>query len=366
MIVRTDFDVPLMHGAVVQDARIRASIPTIKYLLSKKALQIIIVSHAGRPHGRRVPSLSLAPIAEHLCELLGKPVAVAKDCISSSIPNQRLVVLENLRFHPGEESNNARFASLIAKHGDLFVNDAVAVMHRKHASMVGIPAYLPSYAGLHVEHEVEALEKWLAKPKHPFLAILGGAKADKMNLLNHMLAKSDAVFVMGVLGNILLKAQGKNAGRVDAQKKDVLEAKRICSHPKLVLPSDAICAKAPGKPHTIRIVPIEDVPAGYRIFDVGPATLTHLFELIDQAKTIFWAGTPGMYEDPHFATGTNLVAKWMARSNAVTVVAGGDTGAAVHRLGLAGKMTHISTGGGAALAFVEGKKLPGLEPLKAR
>lgn len=365
VLVRTDFDVPIQNGRIVDDARIVHAIPTLKYLLKKKASRIIIISHAGRPHGRPVSSFSLAPMARHLSTLLHHDVMFVKDCLTPTPPQSRIVLLENLRFYPQEETNEFHFSKQLARHADLFVNDAFAVMHRKHASMAGIPHHIPSYAGLHVSDEVKKLTLYLSKPKHPFLAIIGGGKPDKITLLNHLLKKANIIFAGGVLGNLLLNAQGKKLGAHTFDRKELRMAKRLCNHPRLILPNDAICAQAPDKPHTIRIVPIEDVPKTHLVLDAGPATLTHLYELISQSKTILFAGTPGMYENPHFATGTNLIVKWMARSKATTIIAGGDTGASVRQLGLEATMTHVSTGGGASLAFIQGKKLPGLEPLKA-
>lgn len=368
VLLRADLDVPLRNGKVADNTRIKAGLETIRYLLSHKASQIIIIGHAGRPHGKRILGLSLRPIAAQLSTLLKKPVGFLPDCLSKEPSRERIVVLENLRFHIEEEKNNPAFAKALAKKADIFVNDAFGDLRGPHASMVGIPKYLPSYPGFHINYEVSTISKLFARPKRPYLAIIGGGKTDKMPLVKLLLSKADTVVVGGVLGNILLKAQGKNAGKINIksiQKKDFIEARNICKNPKLVLPCDAICAQESNRPDTIRIVPIEDVPPTHRILDMGPATLTHIFELISESFTILWAGTPGMYEDPHFATGTNLIAKWMARSTGVTVTAGGDTGTAVHRLDLLAKMTHVSTGGGAALALIEGKKLPGLELLKA-
>lgn len=363
VLLRADLNAPLSGGSVSDDTRIRAILPTVKLLLSKKAKRIILMSHLGRPKGGYDKKYSLAPVAAHLSKLLGQRVALAKDCVDHELPDNKIVLLENLRFHPEEEKNDKKFAKKLAMHGDVFVNDAFGTMHRAHASVEAVTRYLPSYAGLLVEKEVLMLGSALAKPKRPMLAIIGGGKADKIPLVKQMIEKADTIAVLGVLGNIMLAARGEHSGKPTINRKDILAAKRFCNNPKIVLPSDAICARKPEDASSMRILPIEEIPKTHMILDCGPATMTHIHELINGSKTIFWAGTPGMYEDPHYSTGTNLIAKWMARRKAVTVTAGGDTAAAVTKLGLENAMSHVSTGGGAAVAFVEGEKLPGLAPL---
>jgi len=366
ILLRADLNAPLSSGNVSDDTRIRAVLPTIKLLLSKKAKKIILMSHLGRPEGRHNKKYSLAPVAARLSRLTGQKVALAKDCVDVTLPDNKIVLLENLRFHPEEEKNDKKFAKKLAAHGEIFVNDAFGTMHRAHASVEAVTRYLPSYAGLLVEKEVMMLGSALSKPKRPMLAIIGGGKADKIPLIEQMVKKADTVAALGVLGNIMLAARGEHSGKLSAGKKEIRLAKKFCNNRKIILPSDAICARKPEDVSSMMILPIKDVPKTHMILDCGPETMILIHGLIKRSKTIFWAGTPGMYEDPHYSTGTNLIAKWMARRKAVTVTAGGDTAAAVAKLGLENKMSHVSTGGGAAVAFVEGEKLPGLAPLIKR
>ena len=378
VFVRADLNVPLEDGRVTDDNRIRASLPTIVNLLERGA-SVILASHLGRPKGKVVDPLRLRPVAERLSQLLGRPVRMTGDALGPGVqvavdklrPGD-LLLLENLRFHATEEANDPEFAKALAGLADLYVNDAFGAAHRAHASTEGITHYLPAVAGLLMEREVDALTRLLRKPTRPFHAIIGGAKVSgKLEVLTALLARCQAVLLGGGMANTFLAAKGYNLGKslVEAEQLDNAakifeEARR--KRVRLMLPVDAVVAPQVHHRAKTRVVPIADVPKDQIVVDIGPATIKAYSDHLSKAKTVFWNGPMGVFEMPQMADGTNAIAKLLARrsrAGVVTIVGGGDSVAAVERLGLADRMTHVSTGGGASLEFIEGKTLPGVAAL---
>ena len=378
VFVRADLNVPLEDGRVTDDNRIRASLPTIVNLLERGA-SVILASHLGRPKGKVVDPLRLRPVAERLSQLLGRPVRMTGDALGPGVqvavdklrPGD-LLLLENLRFHAAEEANDAEFAKALAGLADLYVNDAFGAAHRAHASTEGITHYLPAVAGLLMEREVDALTRLLRKPTRPFHAIIGGAKVSgKLEVLTALLARCQAVLLGGGMANTFLAAKGYNLGKslVEAEQLDNAakifeEARR--KRVRLMLPVDAVVAPQVHHRAKTRVVPIAEVPKDQIVVDIGPATIKAYSDHLSKAKTVFWNGPMGVFEMPQMAEGTNAIAKLLARrsrAGVVTIVGGGDSVAAVERLGLTDRMTHVSTGGGASLEFLEGKTLPGVAAL---
>jgi phosphoglycerate kinase len=377
ILVRVDFNVPLdiRTGTISDDSRIRAVLPTIKYLVKHKA-KVIICSHLGRPDGKVVGGLRMAPIAQRLSQLIDLPVSTASDCIGAdvekSVNNLKpgdILVLENLRFHAEEEANDSSFAQALAKLADIYVDDAFGTAHRAHASTVGVAKYLPAVAGFLMEKELEALGSLLTSPEHPFVALLGGAKvSDKIDLIQNILGKVDLLLVGGGMAATFLKAQGYEVGfsLVEADKqglaRELMEAAKR-NGGVLFLPTDVIVASNISQEAKGEVVGVNNIPANKNIVDIGPQTV-ELFSLkIRQCRTVFWNGPMGVYEIKQFATGTKAMAELMASLKATTVVGGGSTAEIVEEMNLASKMTHVSTGGGASLKFLEGKSLPGVTVL---
>ena len=380
VLVRADFNVPLDEntGAITDDSRIRATLLTIKYLIDRKA-RVILCSHMGRPKGEVVTKLRLAPVAQRLSQLLGQKVALAPDCIGPEVEKvvQKLrggdvLLLENLRFHPEEEANDASFAQALARLADIYVNDAFGASHRVHASIVGVASYLSAVAGLLVEKEIKVLEGILANPGHPFAELTGGAKvSDKIGVLENTMNKVDYLLIGGGMAATFLKAKGYEVGLslMEDDKQDFaakLTDKAAQRGVRLLLPVDVVVADEINVEAKVKVVSVEDIPPDWRIVDIGPRTIRIFSEELRRCKTIFWNGPMGVYEIARFAQGTQAMAKLLASLKATTVIGGGSTAEVVTEMKLADKMSFVSTGGGAALRFLGGEKLPGVEALLER
>ncbi len=373
VLVRVDYNVPIKDGKVGDDTRIRAAMPTVEYLL-KNGAAVILCSHLGRPKGGPEPKYSLRPVAEHLSGLLGKPVAFAEDCVgpvaekaAKALKPGSVLLLENTRFHPEEEKNNPEMAKQLAALADLYVNDAFGSAHRAHASTEGVAHHLPAVSGFLMEKELAYLGRALADPERPFLAIMGGAKiSDKIAVIQNLLTKVDSLLIGGGMANTFFKAQGLKVGDslVEAEALDTASGLLKSAGDKLVLPVDCVIADRFDAEAQSKVVPVDQVPDGWRILDIGPATVAHFSNRLAAAKTVVWNGPMGVFEFPRFAEGTFAVARVLAGlKGATTIIGGGDSAAAVEQSGLAAKMSHISTGGGASLEFLEGKQLPGVVAL---
>jgi phosphoglycerate kinase len=376
ILVRVDFNVPLdpKTKAIADDIRIRESLPTIKYLLDNKA-RVILCSHLGRPKGRDKDS-SLAPVARRLSQLLGQDVAMADDCIGPAVEEQaaalkegRVLLLENLRFHPEEEKNDPAFAQALARLADVFVNDAFGTAHRAHASTEGVTRFLPSVAGFLIQKEIEVMGKALQNPDRPFTAITGGAKiSDKIDVLQNILEKVDSLLVAGGMAATFLKALKYDMGQSLVENEKVGAAQQLMDKARargirLLLPEDAVVASKfeAGAEH--RIVSVDKVPPGWYVMDIGPRTIDTFAAELRQSRTIIWNGPLGVFEFPQFRQGTEAIASVMGSVDAITIIGGGSTAEAVQEMGLADRMTHVSTGGGASLTFLEGKPMPAIVAL---
>jgi phosphoglycerate kinase len=369
VLVRADFNVPLDQGKVQDDTRIRASLPTIRYLAEHQAC-VILCSHLGRPGGKVNPDLRMDPIGWRLSELLDLPVTKLDDCIGTEVEQAvtgmrsgEILLLENTRFHPGEKENDPDFAQTLAELGDVYVGDAFGSAHRAHASTEGVAHYLPAVAGLLMEKELKALGRVIENPKQPFIAIFGGAKiSDKIGVIDRFLDRSERILVGGGMGNTFLEAQGRDIGQSLVEEDSLDEAKRILNQAgdKLVLPVDVVVAGSFDEEADHKQVPVGEVPSDWQILDIGPDTIDLFKEKFSDGKMIIWNGPLGVYEMEPFAQGTFDIARALAQLDAEVIVGGGETGAAVHQIDLADQMTHVSTGGGAFLEFLEGKELPGV------
>jgi phosphoglycerate kinase len=371
VLVREDLNVPLKGSEIADDTRIRAALATLGDLAERGA-RVIVMSHLGRPRGRQ-PELSLRPVAKRLAELLERPVAFSEDCVGepaeravAALGEGQILLLENVRFHPEDESDDAGFAARLASLGEVFVNDAFAASHRAHASVVGVARHLPAYAGLLMLAELEALHRALDEPRRPLIAIVGGAKVStKAGVLRHLLPRVDALLVGGAMANTFLLAQGKEVGASLVEPEAVETARSVAAEAgaKLLLPVDAVCARQPAAGEPTRVLAVDAIEPGWMVLDVGPATVARFRQGLVGAGTVVWNGPVGMAEIPEFSAGTRALGQAVAASGAFSLLGGGDTAAAVRALGLDG-FSHVSTGGGATLEYLEGRELPGVAVLR--
>jgi phosphoglycerate kinase len=373
VLMRVDFNVPMQHGKVTDDKRIRASLPTIQYVLDHGA-SLILMSHLGRPKGGPDPEFSLKPAAEVLAGLLGRPVMMAPDCVGPDVEKMakalkpgEVLMLENTRFHPGEEKNDATLAKALAALGDVYVNDAFGSAHRAHASTEGVAHFLPAVSGFLMEQELDYLGRATSNPEHPYIAVLGGAKiSDKIAVVDNLLMRCDRLLIGGGMANTFLAAKGfaMQDSLVEAGSIETARAIIAKAGDRLLLPVDAVIADKFEAEANSKVVDADKVPAGWRIMDIGPKTIQVFKEALRGARLIVWNGPMGVFEMPKFAEGTFAIARLLADSGAITVIGGGDSASAVKKAGVTNKMTHVSTGGGASLEFLEGKQLPGVTALQ--
>ncbi len=374
VLMRVDYNVPIKDGVISDDKRIKATLPTINYILEQGA-SLVLMSHLGRPAGTGYEAeFSLKPVAERLSELLGRPVKFAPDCIgpeveamAAALQPGEVLLLENVRFYKAETKNDMTIAESLAKLGDIFVNDAFGTAHRAQSSTEGVARFLPAVAGFLMEKEVEFLSKATENPERPYVVILGGAKiSDKIGVIRNLLTKADKLLIGGGMANTFLKAQGYEVGD-SLVEEDALETARELlaeAGDKLVLPVDVVVATEFSNEAVNKVVPVTSVTPGWRILDIGPETVARFGDILKTAKTVVWNGPMGVFEMPNFAKGTFAIAELLATLDAVTVIGGGDSASAVKKAGVASKMSHVSTGGGASLEFLEGKVLPGVAALQ--
>ncbi|HML24983.1 MAG TPA: phosphoglycerate kinase [Aggregatilinea sp.] len=374
VLVRVDFNVPIKEGKVSDDTRVRAAIPTLKYILEQKPRYVALMSHLGRPKGEPDPQYSLKPVVPVLAELLGTDVIFSDELVGDaakqtceSAPEGGVILLENTRFYKGETKNDEALAKQLSELGDVYVNDAFGSAHRAHASTEGVARFLPAVSGFLMQKELDYLLKAIEAPERPFVAILGGAKvSDKIGVIESLLGKCDALLIGGGMANTFFKAQGYEVGDSLAEDEALDTAKELLAKggSKLVLPSEVVIADAFDNEANTRVIkPSDGVPAGWRILDISSGAVDDFRQYLKDARTIVWNGPMGVFEMPSFAKGTFQVAEILAESNATTIIGGGDSVAAVNKAGLDDRMSHISTGGGASLELLEGKALPGVVAL---
>lgn len=369
VLVRVDFNVPIKNGLIGDDTRIRAALPTLRYLIEKKAI-LILCSHLGRPDGKPDIKYSLKPVADHLSKLLSKPVGFSEDCIGpiaeSSVSSMRtgdILLLENTRFHAGETKNDEIMAKQLAGLADVFVNDAFGSAHRAHSSTEGVARFIPAVAGFLMEKEIRYLGEVIDSPEKPFVAILGGAKvSDKIGVIRNLLTKADVILIGGGMANTFFKAEGYPLGESLVEDSVLNEAREFLQLGKtqIRLPVDVIIADKFAEDANWKVMPSGPIPEGWRILDIGPETVAAYSKVIDGSKTVVWNGPMGVFEFPEFAKGTFGIANSLAKSQATSIIGGGESVAAIQISGLADKISHISTGGGASLEMLEGLSLPGV------
>ncbi|TME56373.1 MAG: phosphoglycerate kinase [Chloroflexi bacterium] len=374
VLVRVDFNVPMEDGRIIDDTRIREAIPTIQNLVERQA-RVILLTHLGRPDGQVDEAYRTTPLAQRLSELIGRPVRHLDDCIGPAVEaavkamqDGEIVMLENVRFHPGETKNDPTFAQQLAALGDLYVNDAFGTAHRAHASTAGVAQYLPAVAGLLMEREIAMLGRIMNDPPHPLVAIIGGSKiSTKIGVIRSLLRRVDRLCVGGAMACTFLKARGLEMGRSLVEDNQLEVARSLlASGGTIVLPLDAVVAHDAKPGVTSKTVPIDRVPADVKVLDVGPMTVERFLQTCDGAAAIVWNGPLGVYEVPPFDRGTDALAEGLAGSDAQTIIGGGDLVAALQKQHLAERMSFVSTGGGATLEFLEGKSLPGIAVLKEK
>ncbi|MBI2658239.1 phosphoglycerate kinase [Candidatus Woesearchaeota archaeon] len=373
VLVRVDFNVPLdkKTNDVADDKRIRESLPTINYLIENHA-KIILCSHLGRPDGKVVESLKMDKVAERLGRLLNKKIKKLDDCVGEEVKKEIMrmketdvILLENLRFHPEEEANDENFSKQLADLADLYVNDAFGTCHRAHASTYGAAKYLKSAAGFLVEKEIRIMGKAMESPERPFVGILGGVKiSDKIKVIENLLSKVDFLLLGGAMIFTFYKAQGKNIGASKFDEHGIDLAKKLLQNKKIILPVDIVIADKFEANAESKITDVDGMPDDWLGLDIGPRTIENYKKILKNAKTVVWNGPMGVFEFDKFANGTRETAKFLSALNATVIIGGGDSAAAVEKFGYAGKLTHVSTGGGASLEFFEGKKLPGIAALE--
>ncbi len=376
VLMRVDFNVPINeNGEITDDKRIKAALPSIQHLIDNEA-KVVLMSHFGRPKGKVVDSMKMDPIGIRLGELLGKSITKLDDCIGATVEsavknmvNGDIILLENLRFHKEEEANDVEFAKQLASLGELYVNDAFGTAHRAHASTAGVAEYLPAVAGFLMEKELKFLGQAVGKPRRPFVAILGGAKVqDKIRVIESLLNKVDTLIIGGGMAYTFLQAQGYEIGKslLDAERvnfcKEILKQAKD-KNVEILLPIDVVVADSFAADAKSKTTAADSIPSDWQGLDIGPKTIALFNEAITKAATVVWNGPMGVFEWSQFATGTNEIANAMANSDAITIIGGGDSAAAVEQAGLADKITHVSTGGGASLEFLEGRELPGVAVL---
>ena len=377
VLIRVDFNVPVKDGKVSDATRIIAALPTINYILEQPGTSLVVMSHFGRPKGKKNLDFSMVPVGKKFEELLGRPVKVASDVIGPEVEKEvkslkpgEVLLLENCRFYPEEEANEATFSKTLASYGDIYVNDAFGTAHRAHASTEGVSHYLPSYAGFLIEKEVKFMAPLLENPAKPFVAIIGGSKvSSKISVLESLVKTCDTIVIGGGMAYTFLKVQGHKIGKSLVEDDYLDTAKSFLSAVEkkgvnVILPVDHVCAESFAEDANPILVDSVDIPDNLMGMDIGPKTTSLIVDALKDAKSVVWNGPMGVFEFSSFAKGTEAVAKALAASNATSVVGGGDSVAAVNKFGLADKISHVSTGGGASLEFLEGKELPGIKALE--